>query len=237
MRKTFFEPFFSSIIAMKKIIPALILIVISLQTALAQIPVTYKGKPFKDRYYKKDAQVIPGRIELAYYDMGGEGIAYHDTEPINKGSGLLNRKPEHQRPGVSDYICHFRENEGVDISYTKDFIDFNHPNKVDPGVNQFFLAYEADSEWVNYTIDVKVPGKYKIISIYSNQDNKCSLWLNNEKAVDLVLTENTGNYHVWTQGTIGEITFPKAGINLLTLKYNNGANITYFDFSLVEELK
>jgi hypothetical protein len=221
----------------KRIIPALFVIIVSLQNAWTQIPSTYKGKPFEDKYYKKGAQAIPGRIELAYYDIGGEGIAYHDTEAINKGSGLLNRKPEHQRPGVSDYICHFREEEGVDISYTKDFIDFNHPNKVDPGVNQLFLAYEADGEWINFTIDVKVPGKYKIITIYGNHDNKSSLWLNGEKAVDLLLPENTGNYHIWTQATIGEIIFPSAGINLLTLKYNNGANLTYFDFSLLEELK
>jgi hypothetical protein len=84
---------------------------------------------------------------------------------------------------------------------------------------------------------VKVPGKYKIITIYSNQDNKSSLWLNNEKAVDLVMPENTGNYHIWTQATVGEITFLKAGKNLLTLKYNKGANLTYFDFSLLEEIK
>jgi hypothetical protein len=222
----------------KKRILTLLLVFIGLtQTSLAQIPATYKGKPFEDENYKKGAQVIPGRIELAYYDIGGEGVAYHDTDSINKGSGLLNRKPEHQRPGVSDYICHFRELEGVDISYTKDFIDFNHPNKVDPPVNQLFLAYEADGEWINFTIDVKVPGKYKIITIYGNHDNKSSLWLNNEKAVDLILPENTGNYHIWTQATVGEIRFPTAGINLLTLKYNNGANLTYFDFSLEEELK
>jgi hypothetical protein len=221
----------------KRIVPLLLGIIFTVQAVFAQIPVTYQGKAFEDQFYKKGAQVIPGRIELAYYDLGGEGIAYHDTEPVNKGSGLLNRKPEHQRPGVSDYISHFRENEGVDISFTKDFIDFNHPNKVDPGVNQLFLAYEADGEWINFTIDVKVPGKYKIIALYSNQDNKSSLWLNNEKASDLRFPENTGNYHVWTQATIGEIAFPHAGANLLTLKYNNGANLTSFDFSLVEEFK
>ncbi len=222
---------------MKKIISSLLIVITCISFGWAQVPATYKGKPFEDEYYKRGAQVIPGRVELAYYDTGGEGVAYHDTEPLNKGSGLLNRKPEHQRPGVSDYICHFREQEGVDISYTKDSLDFGHVNKVDPPVNQFFLAYEADSEWINFTIDVKVPGKYKIITIYGNKDNKSSLWLNNEKAADLVLPENTGNYHIWTQATIGEITFPRKGLNLLTLKYNNGANLTYFDFVLLEELK
>ena len=208
-----------------------------IQITSAQIPASYKGKPFEDQFYKNGAQVIPGRVELSYYDMGGEGIAYHDTDSVNKGSGLLNRKPAQQRPGVSDYICHFRELEGVDISYTKDTTDFHHRNKVDPLVNQLFLAYEADGEWTNYTINVKVPGKYKIIAIYGNHDNKSSLWLNNQKAVDLVLPEDTGNYHVWTQATVGEIIFPTAGLNLLTLKYNNGANLTYFDFALLEELK
>ncbi|MEO5582660.1 MAG: hypothetical protein ABIR66_08200, partial [Saprospiraceae bacterium] len=104
---------------MIKVIRIFLIIVVFIQTTKAQIPTTYKGKPFEDELYKNGAQVIPGRVELAYYDTGGEGIAYHDTEPINKGSGLLNRKPEHQRPGVSDYIMHFREQEGVDISYTK----------------------------------------------------------------------------------------------------------------------
>jgi hypothetical protein len=28
---------------------------------------------------------IPGRIEFANYDRGGEGLAYHDTDPENQG--------------------------------------------------------------------------------------------------------------------------------------------------------
>ena len=134
------------------------------------------------------------------------------------------------RPGISDYIEHFRENEGVDISFTKDFADFNHPNKVDPKVNQLYIGWEADGEWTNYTIDVKAPGTYKIVTVYGFQDNKSSLWLNNQKAVDLVMAENTGNFHYWTQATVGEIVFPVAGLNLLTLKYNKGANLAYLDF-------
>ena len=26
-------------------------------------------------------QKIPGRVKLAYYDFGGEGVAFHDTTP------------------------------------------------------------------------------------------------------------------------------------------------------------
>ncbi len=206
----------------------------------AQIPKEYKGKPFRDKYYKKGAQQIPGRVELAYYDLGGEGVAYHDVTPENEGSKLNHEVHDygsHWRPGVPAYIAFFRENEGVDISYTKDWADFNHPNKVDPMVNQLYIGWESDGEWTNYTVQVNKAGKYRIITVYGNQDNHSELWLNGSKACSLLLPENTGNWHYWTQATIGEIVFPKAGKNLLTLKYNKGSNLAYLDFLLIEPAK
>jgi len=56
----------------------------------AQIPADYKGKPFADSLNRKGPQVIPGIVELAFYDLGGEGIAYHDSDKINNGSDKLN---------------------------------------------------------------------------------------------------------------------------------------------------
>jgi hypothetical protein len=54
-----------------------------------QIPSDYKGKPFSDDTLGfKGPQVIPGRIELAYYDFGGEGVAYHDSTASNDGAKL-----------------------------------------------------------------------------------------------------------------------------------------------------
>ena len=197
------------------------------------IPAGYKGKPFKDSLYKKGPQWLPGRVELAYYDLGGEGVAYHDTTPENEGS-KLNHTEGHWRPGIPAYIAFFREKEGVDISYTKDWADFNHPNKVDPAVNQLYIGWQEDGEWTNYTVYVNRPGKYRIISVYGYQDNKSELWLNGVKAVNLFMPENTGNWHNWTQATLGEISIPKGGLNLLTLKYNKGSNLAYLDFLLVE---
>lgn len=200
----------------------------------AQLPKTYQGKPFQDSVYHFGPQVIPGRIELAYYDLGGEGVAYHDTTPTNDGAAL-NHTSKHWRPGILRRTAFFRENEGVDISYTKDWADFNHPNKVDPAVNQLYIGWQEDGEWTNYTVNVKAPGRYKIITIYAFQDNHSELWLNNKPAVKLQLPENTGDYHKWTQATVGEIEFPKAGLNLITLKYNKGSNLAFLDFVLVQE--
>lgn len=207
--------------------------------ASAQVPKDYKGLPFQDSVYNQGPQVIPGRVELAYFDLGGEGVAYHDVTPENEGSKLNHEVHDygnHWRPGIPAYIAFFREKEGVDISYTKDWADFNHPNKVDPKVNQLYIGWEEDGEWTNYTVNVMKPGKYRIITIYGNKDNGSELWINNQFACKLLLPEDTGNWHHWTQATVGEIIFPVAGIQLLTLKYNKGSNLGFLDFLLVEEL-
>lgn len=223
---------------MKKIMLLIFLSAVSV-ASFSQIPKHYTGKPFVDSVYKQGVQVVPGRVELAYYDIGGEGVAYHDISAENEGSKLnheIHDYGSHWRPGVEAYTAFFRENEGVDISYTKDWADFNHPNKVDPKVNQLYIGWQEDGEWTNYTVKVIKPGKYRIITVYGNKDNKSELWLNGNKATVLKLPEDTGGFHNWTQATVGEIVFPIAGLNLLTLKYNKGTNLAYLDFLLVEEL-
>src|SRR5207244_2645675 len=93
-----------------------------------QIPQDYKGRPFQGAAHAGGPQVIPGRLEAALYDLGGEAVAYHDTDSINHGSGELNYKPGHCEESVPAEICHFREKEGVDISYVKKLADLNHPS-------------------------------------------------------------------------------------------------------------
>ena len=106
------------------------------------IPSDYKGKPYADGNYKAGTQVIPGKIECAYYDLGGEGVAYHDFETLNRGAGELNQIPDHQRPHATAYQWNFRKEEAVEISYTKDFADFNHnENYFTPPVNQLYIGW------------------------------------------------------------------------------------------------
>src|SRR5277367_33207 len=63
----------------------------------------YKGMPFHDSVYQGGPQKIPGRVQCAYYDLGGEGVAYHDSDATNSGSGALN-KPD------GTYLNEFRMN-------------------------------------------------------------------------------------------------------------------------------
>lgn len=212
--------------------------VMKVQIMDGQFPSDYKGKPFYDDTLGfKAPQVIPGRIELAYYDFGGEGVAYHDSTSTNDGAKLNHQCFDygcHWRPGVPYHIAFFRENEGVDISYTKDWADYKKPNVVEPMVNQLYIGWEANGEWTNYTVNVKSPGRYKIITVYANYDNNSELWLNNKFAAKLYLPKNTGYYHQWDQATIGEIVFPISGLQLITLKYNRGPNLAYLDFVKID---
>lgn len=65
----------------------------------------YPGTPFRDSVYDGGAQKIPGRVQCAYYDLGGEGVAYHDMDAQNNGSGTLN-------PADGTYLNQFRMHEG-----------------------------------------------------------------------------------------------------------------------------
>ena len=87
----------------------------------------YKGKPYQDSQRPSGAQRIPERVECTYYDLGGEGIAYHDTDKKNNGSGTLN-------PADGSYLNQFRMDEGVDVSYTRfrDQIDNNPYEQIHP---------------------------------------------------------------------------------------------------------
>ncbi len=204
--------------------------------AYAQLPANYKGKPFRDSVYKGNklnpygVMMLPGRVELAYFDLGGEGIAYHDNSPVNEGA-KLNIKPGGQRQGISKYIAQFRSKEGVDINYTKDNVDFNHPNIVDPKPNQLFIGWQQKGEWANYTVYVNQKGKYIIYTVYSAvQNDPAELWVNNKFACKLNFPEKTGDAHIWTQAEVGSIVFPEKGLYLLKVKFGTGVNYGYLDF-------
>jgi len=214
-------------------------ILAGLACALA-MPPGYRGKPFRDQFHKSGPQVIPGTLQCALYDLGGEGVAYHDADEVNQGARLNHTEfmrggrngvlTKHCRPGVPDYTCYFRESEGVDISYTKDFADFSHPNLFDPPKDQLYVGWEEEGEWTNYTVRVKKAGAYKIIALYGNAANTIQFDIDRKPASQCKLPVATGSPHNWNKAEIGEIAFEKAGLQLLTLHYGKGNNLAYLEF-------
>jgi hypothetical protein len=205
-------------------------------------PAGYRGKPFQDPDHSAGAQTIPGRLQAAFYDAGGEGVAYHDVDSINHGSGELNHKPEHCEAGVAIAICRFREDEGVDLSYVKKGADLNHRNLVAPEWQQPYIGWTEDGEWTNYTVNVRKAGAYRIEVMYTHTAQTIQFSLNNEPAADCRLPVDPAKqvsldhypdwivWHIWNKAECGKIVFPTVGWQLLTLHQKKGNNYAYFDF-------
>src|SRR6478735_11901083 len=114
------------------------------------------GSVFFGEPWRQKPQEIPGRVECEFYDIGGESVAYHDTDSINNGSGKLN-------PANGNYLNEFRMKEGVDISYTKsNNVDNNPFNQHEPVLNQLYVGWTKPGEWINYTIKVKETALYRV---------------------------------------------------------------------------
>ncbi len=160
----------------------------------------YKGVPFHDSKYSGGAQKIPGTVMCAYYDMGGEGVAFHDTDAKNNGSGALN-------PANGSYLNEFRMNEGVDTSYTKfgldPKIDDNPYDKVTPPAGLLYVGWTQPGEWFNITVDVQESGEYSADLLYtSNRGGTISLDVNGEPATSpltIVSTFDATDPVAWRQ--------------------------------------
>jgi hypothetical protein len=205
----------------------------------------YKGKPYRDSHYKTAPQRIPGRVDCAAYDVGGEGVTYHDSDTANHGSGELN-------PADGTYLNEFRIHEGVDISYTKfpiaagkDAIDNSPYNVVMPSKDQLYVGWTEPGEWFNITIDVSQAGEYGADLLYtSNRGGSISLDVNGHDATGPMTIPTTYNeadpiawrqWHHWNSLRNAAILRLLAGRNVLTVHIltRGQINLAYFDFRLV----
>ena len=202
----------------------------------------YEGKPYEDAEYKSGAQVIPGKVYCAYYDLGGEGIAYHDSTEKNHGSGELN-------PVDGSYLHSLRINEGVDISYTKSKEDADNSefNLCTPPMLLPYVGWTEPGEWTKYTVDVKESGKYYVDLLYtSNKGGKVSISVNDIDVTGPISIKSTYHegdplgwrqWHHWNiANKMAEITLKK-GKNILTLHTveEGQMNYAWLEFYLVKE--
>jgi hypothetical protein len=205
----------------------------------------YKGLPFHDSRYQGGPQKIPGRVLCAYYDLGGEGVAYHDTDPQNHGSGELN-------PADGTYLNEFRMHEGVDTSYTKfhrepNAIDDNPFNKIVPPADLPYVGWTEPGEWFNITVDVTHAGTYAADFLYtSNRGGTISVDVNGEDATGPLQIASTNDpadpvawrqWHHWNVASqLFKVRLSK-GTNILTVHIvTNGAmNLAYFDFKNIHK--
>jgi len=202
----------------------------------------YKGTPFSDSRYHGGAQQIPGKVLCAYFDLGVEGVAHHNTDAKNHGSGELN-------PADGTYLNEFRMNEGVDTSYTKmgldPKIDDNPYDKVVPPANMLYVGWTVPGEWFDVTVNVAEEGDYVADLLYtSNRGGTISLDVNGQAATGPLAIVSTFDaaepvawrqWHHWSLAPgIAKVHLPKGKAVLTVHVLTEGMmNLATFDFRKV----
>jgi hypothetical protein len=201
-----------------------LIIMLSLMCCITQ-------KQSAGRVWNDSIQQIPGKVQCEWYDNGGEGVAYHDADSINNGSGKLN-------PVNGTLLNEFRMKEGVDISYTKERdIDNNPFNLVEPLMGQLYVGWTMPGEWINYTVKVNKTGIYTVGMMFTaSGDGSIALWLDGKKLTSEIVVPSTRNdketlawrqWHHWNRiDSLAELSLVK-GIHVLTLKTVSNGNMNY----------
>lgn len=174
-------------------------------------------------------QPIPGKVQCELYQWGGEGVAYHDSDSVNSGSGRLN-------PANGDRLNEYRMKEAVDISYTKaKNIDNTIYNKVQPEMGSLYVGWTVPGEWIKYDISVKESGTYMVSLMYTAHDNgEVVLDFDGQQALlgyvpttyDAADTIAWRQWHHWNKVDLGEIRVKK-GRHVLTLRTHSAGNMNY----------
>lgn len=143
---------------------------------------------------------IEGTIEAENYDLGGEGVGYHDTEEENLA--------------VTNGSVNYREDDGMDIEV---------------GTTVTNVGYTNDDEWANYTVEVGESGNYDFEFIVASGSatggKSIQLQLmdqNTGEVSDLGQTgdfANTGGWSIYTGILIPGVSLT-AGSNTLRLQYS-----------------
>lgn len=197
-------------------------------TTWAAEPSAYLGRPFGDAQHPAKAQSIPGRVLCAYYDEGGEGVAYHDTDAINSGSGKLN-------PADGSYLNEFRKAEAVDISYVKRLNDLEHGcNLHEPPEGLHYVGWTEPGEWFNLTVMVESAGAYDLSILYTSQRGaEIAVECRGAPLTGTVALASTFDaketipwrqWHHWAMHTGAVVRLP-AGVSVLKVRVVSGGNM------------
>ncbi|HEX4288703.1 MAG TPA: glycoside hydrolase family 3 C-terminal domain-containing protein, partial [Trebonia sp.] len=164
--------------------------------------------PPGDAPFGGTSAAVPGTVQAANYDTGGQGVAYN----VTAANGTANSY----------------RSDGVDLATTADTQDASAPG------GAYDIGWTNPGQWFNYTVNVATAGTYtvsfRVASPYGITD---ALHITNSSNVNLtgsVAVPNTGGYETWTTVT-ANVTLP-AGVQTLTVDQDsNGFNFHYLAFA------
>jgi beta-glucanase (GH16 family) len=151
---------------------------------------------------------IPGVIEAENYDIGGQGVAYNDSDPgINNGNALGNE---------------YRVDEGIDLLYNTD--------------NWFgyYVGWIENGEWLEYQVNVQSSGIYKVDLRIASESNGGSLYIEFD-GVDKtgpITFDSTGGWQDWETVRTKNISL-NAGVQTIRVVMTDSAfNLNHIEFQI-----
>ncbi len=146
-----------------------------------------EAPPPEQQPYHGTPLAIPGRIELEDFDIGADGVAYHDCDAANNGG-------------------QYRPSSGVDIE--------------ECGEGGYNVGWLCETEWLEYTVDIAIPGPYIAEARVASQSTggPFSLELDETPISSPFNVPVTGGWQTWT--TISREVILSAGEHVL--RFANG---------------
>lgn len=152
---------------------------------------------------------IPGRLDLTYFDYGGQDVAYHETSPLaNSGADLG-----------------FRAFDAVDIG-------------LESGTADNFVVQDIENgEWTSYSVNIDTPGVYEATLRYVSKTsrNSMSLYLDDEFLSSFRRLGGSDIFPALTEVS-REFTIESSGEQILRIEYTafDSLIIDHIDFVLLE---
>jgi beta-glucosidase len=176
--------------------------------SLAAVPTT-AAYAAGDAPFGGTAAAVPGTVQVANYDTGGQGVAYSVTS--TNGSANSYRS------------------DGIDLETTADTLDTGVAG------GAYDMGWTTVGQWFKYTVNVVTAGTYsvafRVSSPYGLTD---ALHIANAAGTNLsgsVAVPNTGGYETWTTVT-ASVTLPVGQQTLTIDQDSNGFNFHYMAFTL-----
>ena len=159
--------------------------------------------PGENEPFFSEAQPLPGRLELEYYDRGGPNVAYRDTTE-----------------GQGQYAGAFRTDQSVGMG-----------SDAPDGYN---LAYTAQYEWIEYTVDVESAGTYDIYGSYANGSGSTGgpiqIEVDGTPQGDAFTVPATGAYTTFEQSSLGTVDLPEGEHVVRLFLEGGGFNLDWLEF-------
>ncbi len=152
--------------------------------------------------FNSSPHTIPGKIEAEEYDLGGEGVGFHEANTSGNQGGAT-----------------FRDDE-VDIEATED---------VDGGYN---LAYTLQSEWLAYTVNVVSTGNYELdIRVAKDGDGGLfHIEMDGEDITGPITVPNTSGWQSWETITLDNVNLSVGQHNMQVVFDSDYLNLNYLAF-------